>query len=178
MNIDELHEFRRQKDAFFKTHPQSPLTPQQRELFDGLSYYDYDPSLDLEIEVEEFDNKEKVLMQTTTGTVQEFLKWGRFSFDVKGENATLTLFYSPRTGHFFLPFMDATNQDTTYSGGRYLDPVSLGDKRFAINFNLAYAPYCAYNENYTCPIPPKENRLSVRIEAGEKNPTGNWIQHK
>ncbi len=177
MTDHELLDFRRQKDTFFKSHPQSPLTIEQQQAFDGLAYYEPNPALDLALEVSEFGIKETIIMQTTTGTQQEFLKWGQVSFEVNGETAVLTLFYSQRTGHFFLPFMDATNQDETYSGGRYLDPVSVGDNRFVVNFNLAYAPYCAYNDNFTCPIPPKENRLAVRIEAGEKNPTGAWAQH-
>lgn len=178
MYTQELLQFRHEKDMFFKSHPQSPLTRAQRQSFDALTYYEPNPTLNLEIEVPEYEEKETIMMQTTTGTVQEFLRWGQVSFEVNGEMAKLTLYYSKRTGHFFLPFMDATNQGETYSGGRYLDPVSIEGNRFHIDFNLAYAPYCAYNDNYTCPIPPKENRLDVRIEAGEKNPSGEWINLK
>lgn len=178
MDTHALLDFRQQKDAFFKSHPQSPLTRAQRDAFDGLTYYEPVESLDLTVEVTAFEEKDSILMQTTTGGVQEYLRWGQFSFEVDGETTTMTLYYSQRIGHFFLPFMDGTSQDDTYSGGRYLDPVSVGGNVFSINFNLAYAPYCAYNDNYTCPIPPKENRIPVRIEAGEKNPTGEWITRK
>lgn len=167
--MNELLAQRQQKDAFFKSHPHSPLTPEQREEFTHLNYFPPNPDLELEIEVDEFEDKAAIMMQTTTGGVQEYLKWGTFSFAVDGETAELIIFYSRQNGHFFLPFMDATNGEETYSGGRYIDPVPLQEGHFYINFNLAYAPYCAYNDRWTCAIPPRENRLKVRIEAGEKN---------
>ena len=73
-----------------------------------------------------------------------------------------------KAGDFFLPFVDATAPDETYGAGRYLDIEPIGDGKFLIDFNYAYNPYCAYNDKWSCPIPPKENRLKVRIEAGEK----------
>lgn len=159
---------RRQKDEFFKSSRQSPLTPEQRKTFTGLAYYEPNPSLDLTLEATEFTDKEAVTMQTTTGDVRTFLKWGKFAFAVEGQSAELVLYYGPESAHFFLPFMDATNTDETYSGGRYIDPEWLGGRQFHIDFNLAYAPYCAYNDRWSCPIPPLENRLKVKIEAGEK----------
>ncbi|NDJ87015.1 MAG: DUF1684 domain-containing protein [Chloroflexi bacterium] len=168
MDADALREFRREKDLVFKSHVQSPLTPEQRRDFKGLDYYPPNPDLDLVLAADEFDEKITIQMQTTTGGVQSYQKWGQLSFEVKGETATLVLYYTPEHDHFFLPFMDATSGQTTYSGGRYLDPARLDDGRFGVDFNRAYAPYCAYNEYWTCPIPPLENRLEVPIEAGEK----------
>lgn len=159
---------RRQKDEFFKSSPHSPLTQPQRQAFTGLAYYEPNPSLDLTVEAIEFTKKETVTMQTTTGDVRTFLKWGKFSFNVEGQSVELVLYHGPDSGHFFLPFMDATNTDATYSGGRYIDPEWLGGQQFHIDFNQSYAPYCAYNDRWSCPIPPLENRLKVRIEAGEK----------
>lgn len=174
MPQNKLKRMRQHKDEFFKTHPQSPLTPDQKDKFDGLSYYDPNPMLDMVLEVEEFEVKDKIMMQTSTGTVQEYLKFGKLSFDVNGEAVELVLYYSQSSGHFFLPFMDATNGEETYSAGRYLDPQSTAPGRFHVDFNLAYSPYCAYNDRWTCPIPPQENRLKVRIEAGEKKPDTSW----
>lgn len=173
-NAHDLTTFRQQKDAFFKQHPQSPLTPDQREKFEGLSYFEPNPALDLTLEIEEFTEKETVQMQTSTGTVQTYLRFGKFEFEVEGEVVELILYYSQNNGHFFLPFMDATNGEVTYSAGRYLDPHPLEPGRFHIDFNLAYAPYCAYNDRWTCPIPPQENRLKVRIAAGEIKPDDSW----
>ncbi len=68
----------------------------------------------------------------------------------------------------FLPFVDSQAGKGTYGAGRYLDPEQLPNGKFLIDFNLAYNPYCAYNENWNCPIPPTENKLDVPIRAGEK----------
>jgi uncharacterized protein (DUF1684 family) len=68
----------------------------------------------------------------------------------------------------FLPFLDNTNGDTTYGGGRYIDlRIPEGDT-IEIDFNKAYNPYCAYNSRYSCPIVPRENYLDTNIEAGVK----------
>jgi uncharacterized protein len=174
MHQNNLKTFRKQKNTFFKQHPQSPLTPEQRKQFTGLDYFPPHPGLDLDVEIEEFTTKETVQMQTSTGSVQTYLKFGRFQFEVDDETVELVLYYSQQNGHFFLPFMDATNGTETYSAGRYLDPQPIEAGRFHIDFNLAYAPYCAYNDRWTCPIPPMENRLTVRIEAGEKKPDASW----
>lgn len=159
---------RREKDLFFKTHPQSPIPKAERAAFGGLSYFPYQPALDLMLNLEEFEEKETILMQTSTGDAREYMRWGKVYFEVEGQQVHLTLFYSPEIDHFFLPFMDATSGAETYSAGRYLDPHPHNDGTLHLDFNLAYSPYCAYNPNYSCPIPPKENRLAVRIEAGEK----------
>ena len=176
MNTKALLEERRQKDVFFKSHPQSPLTHEQKHNFNGLSYFDPNADLELTVDVEEFEDKVQITMQTTTGDFQNYLKWGKFSFEVGSETVELTLFYSPNSGHFFLPFMDATNQNESYSGGRYLDPERIGETQFHINLNRAYSPYCAYNTQWSCPIPPQDNRLSARIEAGEKRPSDTWAE--
>lgn len=169
-----LLEERRLKDEFFKSHPQSPLTPDQKKSFNGLSYYGPNPALDLTLEAEEFQDKAVIQMQTSTGDIQTYQKWGKISFGVGDETAELTLFYSPNHGNFFLPFMDATSGSETYGAGRYIDPEWLGNSRFHVDFNIAYSPYCAYNDRWSCPIPPMENRLKVRIEAGEKKPDTAW----
>jgi uncharacterized protein (DUF1684 family) len=68
----------------------------------------------------------------------------------------------------FLPFADALAGVETYGAGRYLEPEPVGDGQFVVDFNLAYNPYCAYNDDWSCPITPRENRLTVPIRAGEK----------
>ena len=78
----------------------------------------------------------------------------------------LTVYANPQG--FFLPFVDALAGTETYGAGRYLDPEPLGGGRVLLDFNRAYNPYCAYNEQWSCPITPRENRLAVPIRAGEK----------
>jgi uncharacterized protein (DUF1684 family) len=69
---------------------------------------------------------------------------------------------------FFVPFRDLTSGQTTYGGGRYIDTRLAGTK-VPLDFNRAYNPYCVFNYDYACPIPPEENRLPVAVEAGEKD---------
>ena len=174
--MGELEHFRRRKDQFFRHDPHSPLTPEQQELFKGLTYYPENPALRFELEIEPFEEQEPVAMQTSTGDVAGYIRWGRIHFEVDGQPAELTVYAATGGGGFFLPFMDATSGDETYSAGRYLEIEPLSDGRFLVDFNMAYNPYCAYNERWSCPIPPEENRLTVPIRAGEKLPAGEWAE--
>ena len=92
--MTELEEFRKGKDAFFKSHPQSPLMPDQKKTFTGLDYFPENPALRLEVKVEEFPTKEAVVMQTSTGDVQKYQKFGKFKFTVEGQEAELTIYPS------------------------------------------------------------------------------------
>ena len=166
--MSQLDVFRRQKDDFFKNDPHSPLAPEQRKEFGGLKYYPENPALRIITQIEEHTEKQPVTMITSTGSVQEYVRYGQFTFEVNGQKATLQVYQDPDQGSFFLPFVDATAGEETYEAGRYLEIEPEPSGRFLIDFNYAYSPYCAYNENWSCPIPPRENRLSVRIEAGEK----------
>jgi len=173
MTSDHLLTERRQKDHFFKTSAQSPLTPEQQAAFTSLRYYDPNPDLDLTVTIEPFADGQFVPIQTTTGELREYKRYGQFTFTVAGQAARLTV-YEADYG-FFLPFVDAGAGDDTYPAGRYLEPEYLGSNRFHIDFNQAYSPYCAYGEGWSCPITPAENRLAVAIRAGEKMPEGAWV---
>jgi uncharacterized protein (DUF1684 family) len=164
--MSELDDLRREKDAFFKSHPQSPLTPEQQRAFTGLSYFPENPALRLEVRVEAFEPQDILEMQTSTGDVQRYRRIGRFRFEVDGQPAELTI-YAGEHG-YFLPFADALAGSETYGAGRYLEPEPLGGGRFLVDFNQAYNPYCAYNPNWSCPLTPFENRLKVPVRAGEK----------
>ena len=164
--MSELDDFRAQKDEFFHSDHHSPLTPEQKADFNGLNYYPENLSLGLEVEVETFPEHDEVRILTNTGDVQRYERYGRFKFEVDGQEAELTI-YSNEHG-FFLPFADSLAGKETYGAGRYLEPIPLPDGRLHVNFNLAYNPYCAYNARWSCPITPAENRLKVAVRAGEK----------
>jgi len=161
-----LEELREQKDDFFKYDYQSPLGMAERRTFEGLHYYPENPALRLELELEKAPTPTPILLQTSTGEAREYMHIGQVRFNVGEQEATLQIYESDYG--YFLPFVDATAPSETYGGGRYLEPEQHND-RLLVDFNLAYNPYCAYNERWSCPIPPAENRLKVRIEAGEKN---------
>jgi uncharacterized protein (DUF1684 family) len=164
--MTELESMRAEKDEFFGNNPQSPLTREQRKDFHGLQYFDENEALRLEVKLEEYPVKEEFAMQTSTGSVQMYSRFGKFSFMVDGQPAELTIYQSENG--FFLPFIDSLAGRETYPAGRYLEPEPLPGGRFFVDFNLAYNPYCAYNEMWSCPITPSENRLKVAIRAGEK----------
>lgn len=164
--MTDLDTFRAQKDYFFSTNPQSPLTLEQKHGFKGLSYFDENPDLRLEVSVDKFPEQIQFEMQTSTGQTQTYTRYGSFKFDLDGQHAELTIYASPHG--FFLPFVDGLAGKETYPAGRYLDPEHLPGDRFLVDFNLAYNPYCAYNEMWSCPLTPSENRLNLPIRAGER----------
>jgi len=128
--VSRLDDFRREKDEFFRHDPQSPLTHDQRQSFTGLNYYPENLARRLVVEVEEHKPKQTVALITSTGGVQEYLKYGQFTFDVNGQRATLQVYQDPEQGHFFLPFVDATAGET-YEAGRYLEIEQLTGGRFS-----------------------------------------------
>ncbi len=164
--MTELTQMRAEKDRFFRTSPDSPLTPEQQRDFKGLRYFPEDRALRMTVAVERFPAPESIRMQTSTGDVQTYERFGRFRFDVGGREAVLTIYHNEHG--YFLPFADSLAGKETYGAGRYLEPEEQPDGTFLVDFNLAYNPYCAYNENWSCPITPAENRLKVPIRAGEE----------
>ena len=169
---DRLTGFRQRKDAFFKEHHQSPLTPEQREAFNGLAHFPENADLRLTLDLDTSGEGigEDVTIGTVNGETKQYTRAGRVSFTVEGIPATLTVFRERTRGHLFVPFRDATADNETYGVGRYLEPKMLPDGRISLDFNLAYNPYCAYNHGWSCPIPPFENILKVPIRAGEMLP--------
>jgi hypothetical protein len=173
--MTQLDEYRKLKDQYMKQELESPLTPEQREAFTGLEYFSENPDLRLELSIEEFPEKTVIEMQTSTGDIQQHTRFGRIRFSVEDQEVTLTIFKDPHG--YFLPFADSLAGMETYGAGRYLEPEPRGKNRVLVDFNLAYNPYCAYNDLYSCPLSPFENRLKVPIRAGEKLPSGDWITH-
>jgi uncharacterized protein (DUF1684 family) len=173
--MGQLENLRRDIDSFMKDHPQSPLAHDQQKRFEGLDYYEVNQDLILEVEIERFPDGEPIVtMQTSTGDAQQYRRWGRFSFEVEGQKASMTIYSDPMGRDFFMPFKDATNGKETYGAGRYMDEhrpgfSPLDGDRFEVDFNYAYNPYCAYSPHYSCPLPPRENWVQVPIRGGEKD---------
>jgi uncharacterized protein (DUF1684 family) len=115
-------------------------------------------------------------MKTSTGRLPEYVKYGELHFTLSGKTHVLTVYQNLELvqkpeykDYLFIPFMDETNGFDTYGGGRYLDFRIPADTTATLDFNMAYNPYCAYSPHYSCPIPPAENHLQVKILAGEKS---------
>ena len=170
MANEQLQEFRRQKDEFFRTDPGAPILPGQRPSFRGLTYYPEEEALVFEVTPEPYEETALVVLQTSDASTRTYERWARLPFQVAGQEVALTVYRDPESGHLFLPFQDETSGRESYGAGRYLELPVLEDGLILLDFNYAYHPYCAYNPNYSCPIPPVENRLPVPIRAGERNP--------
>ena len=164
--MQNLKTFRAEKDDFYARHHQSPLTPAQKRDFKGLDYFPENTALRLEVNVETSQISETIMIDTTGGQPQTYQRFGRFKFLLDGQSAELTI-YKNQHG-YFLPFVDNLAGKETYPAGRYLEPEKLPNGKFLVDFNLAYNPYCAYNEKWSCPITPAENRLKASVRAGEK----------
>jgi uncharacterized protein len=163
------------KDQYFQRSAHSPIPPDDRAAFGGLHYYPVDPGLRFEyLELGPVPDglEEEIHVQTSDGAVRHGRRAGTFAFEIGGEEHRLVALQLAGSGEdeLFVPFRDATNADETYGAGRYLDLAAQDDGTYDLDFNLAYAPYCAYSPAYSCPLPPPENRLTIRVEAGERNP--------
>jgi uncharacterized protein (DUF1684 family) len=134
--MSDLTDFRKEKDDFFGSDLQSPLTPEQKRAFTGLAYFPENPFLRLEVNLQRFSQQEKIQMQTSTGGVQTYTRYGRFKFNVDGSEAELTIYKDASS--YFLPFVDSLAGKETYGAGRYLEPEPLGKEHFLVDFNLAY----------------------------------------
>jgi len=165
--IAALEAQRREKDYYFKHDHYSPIG--DRPNFSQLSYYPPNPAYRYVLPLQEAAQPEELIFQTSTGDEQPYYRIGVVEFEVEGEPARLAVYRSAHHDGLFLPFRDATSGRETYGAGRYLEPVDLGDGKLLVDFNQAYNPFCAYSDDYSCPLPPFENHLkSVAIRAGEK----------
>lgn len=124
-------------------------------------------------------NEQPFEMNTSTNETAQYVKYGELQFEIDGKACKLNIYQSLRLlmmpgykDYLFVPFKDKSSHDLVYGGGRYLD-FKLSDikaDKLIIDFNKAYNPYCAYSHEYSCPVPPRRNWLSVKVPAGEKLP--------
>ena len=164
--IAGIQEERRMKDQFFRMDPNSPI--EDRVNFEGLNYYEPNPDYRYTLTLQPAETEEELTFQTSTGDEQIYYRLGAVEFEVEGETGKLAIYQSPHHEGLFLPFRDATSGNETYGAGRYLEPGDLGGGKLLVDFNLAYNPFCAYTDAYSCPLPPFENHLKIAIHAGEK----------
>jgi uncharacterized protein (DUF1684 family) len=169
MTPSDLREFRSEKDQFFKHGAQSPIPQQDRHAFAGLTYFEPNADLVFDASLDAVEPSE-IQINTTTGDERAYLRVATATVSIVGEDTTFALYSSGHDG-LFLPFRDATSGAETYGAGRYLDVQPEGDGTALIDFNYAYAPFCAYSDRYSCALPPQENWMSVAIRAGERNPS-------
>ena len=170
---DAVRQFRDDKDEFFRSAQGSPIPAADRPAFNGLPYFDVDARLVVdELTLEPYSGAEPTQFQipTSDGKLRPAERAGTFRFELEGKPLALTAYRmtGPGDESLFVPFADATSGIETYGAGRYLDLEPEDDGSWTLDFNLAYHPSCVYDPKFSCPLPPPENRLPVRIEAGER----------
>ena len=169
-------EWQKKQNADFKDATKSPLKDKDRKNFKGLDFYKMDSTFIVSAQLKRTPDTLWFLMKTTTDRTSKERVFGVIEFELKGERYTLNIYQGEDSlkdeaykDYLFLPFLDATNGEETYGGGRYIDLRIPDGDTIIIDFNKAYNPLCVYNKKYSCPIVPRENYVSARIEAGVKD---------
>lgn len=165
---------RKENHSFFRNSEESPLSSEEKKLFKGLQYYPADKKYRVTAKLTPVKANKMLIVPTSNGEDRKYIKHSFAEFELDGQWHKLLLLqnFDKKDGmELFLAFADATNGEETYGGGRYLDLALFkpGAKQVTLDFNLAYNPYCVFNYDYSCPLPPQENLLDIPIHAGEQN---------
>ena len=171
---EQIEKFRDDYKQEFLNDPRSPL---KRVDFKYLDFYAANESYRVTATFKKVKDKKGFMMQTHSGIEKHYYKYGKVTFMLHGEQYSLFIYQSENLlkkegmeDYLFLPFTDATNNIATFGGCIYLDfkMADIKNNQLIIDFNKAYNPYCAFGEGYSCPIPPRENDMEIKIVAGEK----------
>tara|TARA_B100000131_G_scaffold267500_1_gene265850 strand:+ start:1759 stop:2352 length:594 start_codon:yes stop_codon:yes gene_type:complete len=170
---NDLTPFQREINDFFKDASVSPLKKRDLKNFRGLDFFTYDSTYLVTAKLTKTPKEKPFMMLTTTDMVVEYIKYGTVSFELLNNLYSLDIYKNledpNERDNLFLPFLDDTNGNESYGGGRYINlSIPQGDN-LIIDFNSAFNPYCVYDEKYSCPIVPRENYLPLEIKAGVKN---------
>ncbi|SHG16964.1 DUF1684 domain-containing protein [Flagellimonas flava] len=173
--MQDILDFQEKTNASFKDPETSPLPDRFRKDFKGLDFFDPDTTYMVLAKLERTPEAIPFLMSTTTDEKRNEAVYAVAHFELNGAKRKLEIYQSremPEEGfedYLFLPFLDETNGETTYGGGRYIDlRIPEGDS-ILIDFNKAYNPYCVYNKKYSCPLVPRQNYLRTNVRAGVKD---------
>lgn len=166
MDTDRLQRQRSERDRFLGEHYASPIPEEHRPAFGGLTYFPpdevweitgtYDPATPHEI-----------LVPSSAGTESPYTRLGTVTIRVGKSTYRLTVLDDGDAGAF-IPFRDGTSGAETYGGGRYLGLSSIDTGQITLDFNTAANPWCVYDEEFTCPLPPTGNWITEAIPAGER----------
>jgi uncharacterized protein len=164
---------RMEMNEHFFNPAESPLDSAYFPDFKGLKFFPINEEYKVKATLTLIDNSDIFDLPHSHDRTRPYKNYAKISFELKGKNYELMVLEQAEKkpgneNYLLLPFTDETNDKTTYGAGRYIDLEKGESKEIILDFNKAYNPYCAYNSKYTCPIPPKENRLPIAIEAGVK----------
>ncbi len=170
-----IRQYREDYKKDFLADKRSPL--QTKKQVKNLRFFKPDEHYRVLCTFERTPDEQPFELPTFSGSTKPYVKYGVLTFDLDGQLHRLAVYQNlalremPEYAQYlFLPFRDLTNGEETYGGGRYLD-LQISDfegGQVTLDFNKSYNPWCAYSDNYVCPIPPPENSLELAVEAGEK----------
>lgn len=174
--VADILEYQKEQNESFKDPDSSPLPDKYRKDFEGLDFFEPDTTYIVKAHFVRTPDAEPFLMPSTTDRQTQEVVYGIAHFNLNGEEHQLEVYQSldlmddeEYEDYLFLPFLDNTNGEETYGGGRYIDlKIPEGDT-LLIDFNKAYNPYCVYNKKYSCPLVPRQNYLRTKVRAGVKN---------
>jgi uncharacterized protein (DUF1684 family) len=171
--------YQQKLNSVFKDASKSPLKSKDLKSFKGLDFFPVDSSYIITASIKKTPNTPFIGMPTSTDEKSYYRKFGILTFILKEKEMQLTLYQSLEESenpifedYLFLPFTDETSGNYSYGGGRYMDVFKSNintNGTIELNFNNTYNPYCAYNEDYSCPLTPRDNHLSIEILAGIKD---------
>ena len=172
--VGSLDSFRAESESIFLTSDPSPFSEEFRKEFAGLSFFEPNESYCVDASFELNSQAKTVDYPAFNNKTIPFREYGTFRFEIAGEPQSLVAHQrmdlpEAKRQWLLIMFRDLTNGDETYGGGRYIQVGLPTDTNAKIDFNRAANPYCAYEAQLTCPVPPLENWLKVRIPVGEKD---------
>jgi uncharacterized protein len=171
--LDSLAQHRTQIETDYLKSDDSPFDKELKAGFSGFSYFAGDSSFCVPASFEPSAGSKVFAMPSFNGKTLPFRKYGVFHFQLGGARRTLSAYQrmdlpNDQRQWVLVPFRDMTTGHETYGGGRYLQVDLPLPAPLTLDFNRAFNPLCAYKAVFTCPIPPAENWLKMRIAAGEK----------
>ena len=170
--LAKIEKERERQFKFIRFNAESPLTESQKQGFTSLTFFEIKPSFRVKARLLPIEAKKIREVPLTDGSTERYVEHSFAEFELGGKTNKVLLLQAVSESdmkNFFLAFADHTSGKETYGGGRYLNVRQDGKNSITLDFNLAFNPYCAYNPEFACPLPPKENILDIAIEAGEKN---------
>ena len=169
--------FRQARERLFATHPESPVPAAAQTQWRGAAWFDHDPAWRILGKFMPAQAVQTIEIRLAADGLLRCTRVGCVRFTIHNAAEQLAVYWlEGYGGGLWLPFRDATNGAGTYGGGRYLyDTIKGADlgatrERFVLDFNFAYNPSCAYDDRWSCPLSPPENKLAVAVNAGEKLP--------
>jgi uncharacterized protein (DUF1684 family) len=171
--INDTKSFQSELKREYDDPKTTPLSAKAKKTFKGIHFYAFDEKYAVNARFVRTPKEKPFQMSTSGGMRKTYVKYAEVLFTIDKKEYKLNVYQSQELlqspdykDYLFIPFTDATSGKETYEGGRYIDLSIPTSDHILVNFNKAYHPYCAYTDGFNCPIPPQENTLPIKIEAG------------